>query len=185
MKDYLPELYEQVKARVAEGRWEVTASQWVEGDKNLASGEILFRHLLYTRRFFKQEFGLEYDAVTIDWENMPTLYKVYEGSTVIPPGESREFTSAPTRMPNVALRTYECFAGVVAKGTDGVAIEHRYPSTIAAKQLSISPPGVPEVLFFPLFLAAASVGATLLFFRVERAEKWPFLQMVPRWGRHQ
>ena len=46
-----------------EGRWEVTASQWVEGDKNLASGEILCRHLLYTRRFFKQEFGLPYDAV--------------------------------------------------------------------------------------------------------------------------
>jgi alpha-mannosidase len=68
MKDYLPELYEKVRKRVKEGRWEVTASQWVEGDKNLASGEILCRHLLYTRRFFKQEFGLPYGAVTIDWE---------------------------------------------------------------------------------------------------------------------
>ena len=68
MKDYLPELYQRVKERVREGRWEVTASQWVEGDKNLASGEILCRHLLYTRRFFKQEFGLPYDAVRIDWE---------------------------------------------------------------------------------------------------------------------
>jgi alpha-mannosidase len=68
LKDYLPELYARVKQRVAEGRWEVTASQWVEGDKNMASGEILCRHLLYTRRFFKEEFGLDYDAVTIDWE---------------------------------------------------------------------------------------------------------------------
>lgn len=68
MKDYLPELYEKVKQRVAEGRWEVTANQWVEGDKNLASGEILCRHILYTKRFFKQEFGLPYDAVSIDWE---------------------------------------------------------------------------------------------------------------------
>jgi len=68
MKDYLPELYARVKQRVAEGRWEVTASQWVEGDKNLAGGEILCRHLLHTRRFFKQEFGLPYDAVKIDWE---------------------------------------------------------------------------------------------------------------------
>jgi len=68
MKEYLPELYAKVKERVAQGRWEVTASQWVEGDKNLASGEILCRHLLYTKRFMQQEFGLPYDAVQLDFE---------------------------------------------------------------------------------------------------------------------
>lgn len=68
LKDYLPELYARVKQRVREGRWEITASQWVEGDKNLASGEIIFRHLLYTRRFLQEEFGLPYDAVQIDFE---------------------------------------------------------------------------------------------------------------------
>ena len=52
MQQYAPELFERVKQRVAEGRWEVAGSQWVEGDKNLASGEILARHLLYTRRYF-------------------------------------------------------------------------------------------------------------------------------------
>lgn len=68
MKDYLPELWQKVKEHVLAGRWEVTASQWVEGDKNLASGEILCRHLLYTKRFFKKEFGLAYDAIRIDYE---------------------------------------------------------------------------------------------------------------------
>ncbi len=68
MKDYLPELTETVKKRVAEGRWEVTSNQWVEGDKNLASGEIICRHLLYTKRFFKAEYGLDYDAVKLDYE---------------------------------------------------------------------------------------------------------------------
>ncbi len=68
MKDYLPELEAKVKEKVASGQWEVTASQWVEGDKNLASGEILCRHLLYTKRFFQQEYGLPLDAVAIDWE---------------------------------------------------------------------------------------------------------------------
>ncbi|HEY3418505.1 MAG TPA: glycoside hydrolase family 38 C-terminal domain-containing protein [Armatimonadota bacterium] len=68
LNEYLPELAARVKQRVREGRWEITASQWVEGDKNLASGEIICRHLLYTRRFFKEEYGLPYDAVTIDWE---------------------------------------------------------------------------------------------------------------------
>ena len=68
MKDYLPELYARVKQRVAEGRWEVTANLWTETDKNMPSGEILCRHILYTRRFFKQEFGLPFDHVKIDWE---------------------------------------------------------------------------------------------------------------------
>ncbi|HUW55600.1 MAG TPA: glycoside hydrolase family 38 C-terminal domain-containing protein [Planctomycetota bacterium] len=67
LKTYLPELWARVKQRVAEGRWEVTASTWVEGDKNLASGEILCRHLLYTRRFLKDELGLAPDDVKIDW----------------------------------------------------------------------------------------------------------------------
>ncbi len=68
MRVYHPEILERIKARVAEGRWEVTASQWVEGDKNLASGETLARHLLYTRRWLKEHLGLEPDDAKIDWE---------------------------------------------------------------------------------------------------------------------
>lgn len=68
MKTYLPELYVRVKKRVAEGRWEITASTWVEGDKNLASGEIMCRQLLYAKRFLAEEFGLPIDGVKIDWE---------------------------------------------------------------------------------------------------------------------
>jgi len=67
-RDHNPELFDQIRRRVAEGRWEVTAAHWVEGDKNLASGESLARHLLYTRRFFAEHFGLEPQDVPIDWE---------------------------------------------------------------------------------------------------------------------
>ncbi|HEY3266941.1 MAG TPA: glycoside hydrolase family 38 C-terminal domain-containing protein [Armatimonadota bacterium] len=62
-----PEQFERIKARVKEGRWEVAASHWVEGDKNLASGESLTRHLLYTRAFFLVHFGLKPEDVVIDW----------------------------------------------------------------------------------------------------------------------
>ena len=65
---YNPALFERIKARVAEGRWEVAASQWVEGDKNLASGEAIARHLLYTRRFMEDELGLKPEDVPIDFE---------------------------------------------------------------------------------------------------------------------
>jgi len=56
-----------IKRRIKEGRWEPTASMWVETSKNLASGEILCRHLLYTRRYLKERFGLPYNAVKVDW----------------------------------------------------------------------------------------------------------------------
>lgn len=68
MEELCPEIFDMIKRRMKEGRWEPTASTWVEGDKNLASGESLCRHLLYTRRYFKDRFGLPYDAIKIDWE---------------------------------------------------------------------------------------------------------------------
>jgi alpha-mannosidase len=68
MEKYNPETFEMIKERVKKGRWEVTANSWVEGDKNLASGEALIRHILYTKRYFKEKFGLAYDAIKIDWE---------------------------------------------------------------------------------------------------------------------
>jgi len=68
MRTYAPEVLDMIRRRVAEGRWEVTASQWVEGDKNLAGGEILCRHLLYTRQWLSEALGLMPDQVRIAWE---------------------------------------------------------------------------------------------------------------------
>jgi alpha-mannosidase len=65
---YSPPLFEAIRQRVKEGRWEVTASQWVEGDKNLSSGESISRHLLYTREYFAAQFGLGPDDVQVDFE---------------------------------------------------------------------------------------------------------------------
>lgn len=62
-----PQLLQRIAQRVKEGRWEVTASHWVEGDRNMVSGESLTRHLLYTRRYMKQIFGLSAEDVQIDW----------------------------------------------------------------------------------------------------------------------
>ncbi|MHA6484941.1 alpha-mannosidase [Paenibacillus sp. strain BS8-2] len=56
--DY-PEIYEQIRARVKEGRWEAGGAMWLEADCNLTSGESLVRQLLYGMRFFKEEFGVD------------------------------------------------------------------------------------------------------------------------------
>ena len=72
LKEYLPELYDKVKERISEGKWEITANTWVECDKNMACGEILCRHFLYTKRFIRDEFDLPLDAIKIEWE--PDLF---------------------------------------------------------------------------------------------------------------
>ena len=59
VKEEDPELYEQIKQRVAEGRWEAEGAMWLEADTNLASGESLVRQILYGKRFMKNEFGLD------------------------------------------------------------------------------------------------------------------------------
>jgi alpha-mannosidase len=67
VRKHAPEMLPAIAARIKEGRWEVTASHWVEGDKNLAGGESLCRHLLYTRAVLQETFGLKPDDVAIDW----------------------------------------------------------------------------------------------------------------------
>ncbi len=57
-----PKLFERVRARVAEGRWEPVGGMWIEPDCNLTSGESLVRQLLLGRRYFNREFGYR-DAV--------------------------------------------------------------------------------------------------------------------------
>jgi alpha-mannosidase len=59
MKEHYPALYAQVKQRVAEGRWEVQGAMWVEPDANIPSGESLVRQILYGKRFFRDEFGID------------------------------------------------------------------------------------------------------------------------------
>lgn len=59
VKEEDPELYEQIKQRIAEGRWEAEGAMWLEADTNLASGESLVRQVMYGKRFMKEEFGVD------------------------------------------------------------------------------------------------------------------------------
>lgn len=59
LKQDAPELYEQVKERIAQGRWEAEGGMWLEADCNVTSGESLVRQLLFGARFFEKEFGVK------------------------------------------------------------------------------------------------------------------------------
>ena len=57
IKKDAPEIYEGMKRRIAEGRWEADGGMWLEGDCNVTSGESLTRQFLYGIRFIEEEFG--------------------------------------------------------------------------------------------------------------------------------
>lgn len=56
--DY-PEIYQQMKDRIAEGKWEAGGAMWLEADCNIPSGESLVRQILHGKAFFKEEFGVD------------------------------------------------------------------------------------------------------------------------------
>ncbi|PTX54899.1 alpha-mannosidase [Litoreibacter ponti] len=59
-EDY-PAIFEKVKTRVTEGRWEVMGGMWVEPDLNIPGPEALIRQLTLGRSYFRETFG-EVDA---------------------------------------------------------------------------------------------------------------------------
>lgn len=59
VKNRYPELFDQAKKRVEEGKWEPVGATWVESDVNLSGGEALARQYLYGKRYFRNEFGID------------------------------------------------------------------------------------------------------------------------------
>ncbi|MFN8420852.1 MAG: alpha-mannosidase, partial [Anaerolineae bacterium] len=57
VEQHYPEIFEQIKARVQEGRWEPMGGTWVEPDCNAIGAESLARQFLLGRRYFRQHFG--------------------------------------------------------------------------------------------------------------------------------
>jgi alpha-mannosidase len=53
-----PELFEQIRARIAEGRWQVVGGWWIEPDCNIPGGESFVRQGLYGQRYLKEKFGI-------------------------------------------------------------------------------------------------------------------------------
>jgi alpha-mannosidase len=62
-KEQRPEIFGRMQKAAAAGNWVPVGGMWVEADGNLPGGEALARQLVYGRRFFAEEFGIEQDGV--------------------------------------------------------------------------------------------------------------------------
>ncbi|MCB9854036.1 MAG: alpha-mannosidase [Phycisphaerales bacterium] len=60
-----PKLFEKIRERVREGRWEIVGGRWCEGDNNMISPESHARHFLYGQRYFKKHFDR---MARVGWE---------------------------------------------------------------------------------------------------------------------
>ena len=56
-------LFEEIKKRVKEGRWELCEGWWVQADCNAPCGESYIRQGLYAREYLKTHFGKTSDTV--------------------------------------------------------------------------------------------------------------------------
>ncbi|MCG8369696.1 MAG: hypothetical protein MJA32_04175, partial [Proteobacteria bacterium] len=59
LREDFPDLFEQVRERVADGRWETIGAAWIEPDCNVTGGESLVRQILYGQKFWREHFGRE------------------------------------------------------------------------------------------------------------------------------
>lgn len=52
-----PAMFEEIRQRVKEGRWELTGGWMIQPDCNIPCGESFARHALITQRYFAEKFG--------------------------------------------------------------------------------------------------------------------------------
>jgi len=62
MREYYPAIFEGIRRRVAEGRYEPNGGVWVECDCNITGGESMVRQFLYGQRFTEKYFGYRSDS---------------------------------------------------------------------------------------------------------------------------
>jgi alpha-mannosidase len=56
-EQHYPEIFEGIRERVKEGRWELIGGTWVEPDCNATGSEALARQFLLGRAYFRKHFG--------------------------------------------------------------------------------------------------------------------------------
>lgn len=62
MRQYYPDIFEGIRKRVAEGRYEPNGGVWVECDCNITGGESMVRQFLYGQRFTQKYLGYRSDS---------------------------------------------------------------------------------------------------------------------------
>ncbi len=124
LKDDYPELYEKVKEKIKEGKWEATGGMWVESDSNISPGEFLIRQILFGKRFLKEEFGIDSKVI---W--LPDAFGfTYALPQIIKKSGMKYFSTTKISWNEVNRFPYDTFWW---KGIDGTKILAHFITTPA------------------------------------------------------
>jgi alpha-mannosidase len=63
IKQFYPELFARIRAKVAAGQFVPVGGMWVEADTNMPGGEAMARQFVAGKRFFSEEFGVDCQEV--------------------------------------------------------------------------------------------------------------------------
>ncbi len=123
LKEMYPTVYEEIRQRVREGRWEVIGAMYIEPDGNLLGPESLVRQLLFGKRFIRAEFGLEAETC---W--LPDVFGVmYTLPQILRKAGVKYFTTAKLNIWNDTNNfPYDTFRW---RGPDGSEVITHFPPT--------------------------------------------------------
>lgn len=65
---YRPDMLSKIKKYIKEGRFEVSATTFVEADKNIPNGEALIRQTLYTKEYLSKLLDIDKNDLDLDFE---------------------------------------------------------------------------------------------------------------------
>ena len=61
LEKYYPEIFAELRERIAQGRFEPVGAMYVEPDCNIPCAESLIRQCLYGKKYFREKFGIDVD----------------------------------------------------------------------------------------------------------------------------
>jgi len=117
-----PDLFEEIKKRVSEGRWELAEGWWVQPDCYTPSGESLVRQGLYGQKYLKAYFGQYAESVfNIDsFGHPPTLPQILQKSRI------RNYVFCRPEGRHIELQA-PCFIWKAADGSSVLAYRDEAP----------------------------------------------------------
>ena len=132
LKEMYPQVYEEVRQRVLEGRWEVIGAMYIEPDGNLLGGESLVRQLLLGKRFIREEFGVESETC---W--LPDVFGVmYTLPQILRKAGVKYFLTAKLNIWNdTNVFPHDTFRW---RGPDGSEVIAHFPPTHFAQNYEVS-----------------------------------------------
>ncbi|MBL4936164.1 alpha-mannosidase [Clostridium sp. YIM B02515] len=115
LRERYPEIYEGIKDKVKDGRWEPNGAMWVEPDCNIPSGESFVRQLLVGQNATKEMFGYTSDTLWLPdvFGYSAALPQILRGSNV------KYFCTTKLSWNDTNRFPYDTF---VWKGIDGSSV---------------------------------------------------------------